>query len=48
MLFNVNNSTAVFEVLSLGFPSFYNANLLFVECYSMLAAAAVYYNYNDM
>ena len=41
---NVNNLTAVVWVLSLGFPIFQGANLLLVQYYSMLSAAAVYDN----
>ena len=46
VLINVCNSTGMFWVLSLGFPSFQCANLLFVQYYSMLSAFAVYDNYN--
>ena len=42
----INNLTGKFWVLSLGFPSFYEANLLLVQCYTiiMLSAAADYTN----
>ena len=41
----VNNLTGEFWVLSLGFPSLYGANLLLVQCYTiMLSAAADYCN----
>ena len=48
VLINVSNSTGVFWVPSLGFSSLQGANLLLVQYYSMLSAAAVYGNYNDM
>ena len=44
MINKVNNLTGEFWVLSLGFPNFYVANLLLVQCYAMLLAAADYGN----